>query len=394
MDPIIRKKFDEHFFQILQGQLDKPYEEIFRIFNVDEGLSEKELFSISNIKKLEYLFSTAALSFSSDKNRGLIHPVIAIPSVNTESISHFLIDRLKSYNEKDPNLRFSVIDCKNLVGSSPLFSENPESIKIPNLIKWRIENEDGASKSKLFLLTNITEILLDKSLLFNEVVNELNSISADASFIIFLTPSAYHIIKSSFTDEDFELRFSRIIYFEGFEIDDPNFFKEVVENRLKSNEKLNDISLGTDDLHLILRESKGVPFYSFKILENFLKNVLIQNTNDFSYSMTTLKTDQDFYTSLWDAVDSLTVRQIDILATLLNTPNKRANIKDIREKLRYIRGEGVGNRSAITQQITKLYEKNIIDKERPPSSKIVYYRVKTNVEPAIEYKICEKLLNV
>jgi hypothetical protein len=387
----IRNQIDNHFNQIIENKLNEPYEEIFNIFSSKE-LIENELFFSTNIKKLENLFSIAALSFTSNRLNGSIYPVIALPSVGIDTISSFLIERLDIYKEKNQNIKYIYINCKNLVGLSPLDPEKSDSIKIPNLIKWRIENEDKSIGVKLFILTNINELLADNSVLFNEVINELSSISSDANFIVFSTPSGYHFIKSSFRDDDFQTRFSRIIYFEGFKIEDIAFFRRVIENRLKTNEKLKKFQLSDEDAKWILETSRGIPFYAFKIVEKMLKNFLLEQNVDSKVSLDLVT--KSYYQTLWSDIGNLTLRQIDILAIMLNSKKNQTDIKELGEKLRYIRGEDVGNRTAIIQQTTKLYEKNIIDKERPPRSKNVYYRIKNEIGSAIEYKIYENLMYV
>ena len=71
--------------------------------------------------------------------------------------------------------------------------------------------------------------------------------------------------------------------------------------------------------------------------------------------------------------------------------DNKANVYELQEKIKLFR-KSVGNRSAILQQVRKLYENELLDRERPIGSREVYYRIKLIALPGIEYRIKELIL--
>jgi len=220
-------------------------------------------------------------------------------------------------------------------------------------------------------------------------LSELSSVSSEASFIIFLKPSAFNFIRATLDDDEFQSKFSRSIYFDGFEISDVPTFRRIIENRLKNNDLTQDLSIENLDLSTTLTISRGIPFYAFKIIEEDLKSIVLKTSGSTSDAQT-LSPMKNSIANLWKNIDSLTSGQIDILTSFAAFPQERANIYEVQNKLKLFR-KSVGNRTAVLQQIRKLYENEMLDRERPKGSREVYYKIKPTALPAIEFRIKESL---
>lgn len=389
MEPKLIEQLDSRFFQTMRGSLVYSHKDVSEAFDTTNDLNAEELFMGGNIQALDYLFNVAAIAISSKNSSGLVHPVIATPSVGTSAVFNFLKERLEQYSKREPAIRFVSIDCKTLVGRSKLYEED-ESIEIPNLIKWRIENETTSFGTKLFLLSNASEILSSGTITLKEVISELNSISEEASFIVFLNPSAYYFVNSTFDDEDVWYKFARLSSFEEFQVSDLTIFKNIIENRLKRFDSLSSIKIDELGLEIALVASRGIPFYAFKLIQDAIKTTLFEGRNDVSESIITqVKTDLNI-DKLWKNIGTLTNGQVDILAALSTFPEKKADIYGIKDRLYQFR-KFAGDRSAILQQVRRLYENDLLDRERPMGCRQVYYKIKKNAFPAIEYKIKKML---
>lgn len=390
MESDLAEKLDSHFFSVMKGSMTKPLKHISDAFDVSEGLKAEELLIGKNIGSLEYLFTVSAIAFSSETNAPVIHPVIRVPSVDTHAIFDFLLDRFESYAAQDSKIKFFAIDGTDVVGKVKIEFNDSECIEVPRLIKWRMENEEKAHHTALFLINNANAIFQNQAISLKEILSELSSISSDASFIIFLKPSAYNFVKATLSDDEFQSKFSRSIYFEGFDINDIYSFKTIVENRLKRNDNTREISLDNVDLNFALVTSRGVPYYAFKIIEEDLQRLSLNQSEKYTDSIT-ISLLKNTITDLWKNVDSLTSGQIDILTALSAFPHEKANIYELQERMKQFR-KAVGNRTAILQQVRKLYENELLDRDRPIGSREVYYNIKPTALPAIEYKIKEYLI--
>lgn len=389
MDPNLAEKLDTHFFRIMKGSITEPLKYISDAFDVSKGLKSEELIRGKNIGSLEYLFTVSALAFSSERSAQVVHPVISIPSVETDIVCNFLETRFEAYSAQDTEIKFFSINAGDLIGKANLQFDNSESIEVPCLVKWRIENEEKAHHTALFLINNVNAITQNTTITLKEILSELNSVSSEASFIIFLKPSAFNFIRATLDDDEFQSKFSRSIYFDGFDTSDPLNFKNIFEARLKSNERTQNLILEDLELTAALTLSRGVPFYAFKIIEEDLKSIVLKESGSNSDAQT-YSSMKNSITNLWKNVDSLTLGQIDILTALATSPDEKANIYEIQNKLRLFR-KNVGNRTAVLQQIRKLYDNEILDRERPKGSREVYYKIKPTALPAIEFRIKEFL---
>jgi hypothetical protein len=382
-------KMDSHFFKIMKGPVAEPLKYISDVFDVSAGLKSEELLTGKNIGSLEYLFTVSALAFSSERSALVVHPVISIPSVGTDVVCEFIKNRFETYAAQDPEIKFFTIDAKDLVGKAKLEFYNSESIEVPCLVKWRIENEEQARHTALFLINNVDAISQNATITLKEILSELSSVSSEASFIIFLKPSGFNFIRSTLDDDEFQSKFSRSIYFDGFEMSDVPTFRRIIEKRLKNNDRTQDLSIENLDLGATLTISRGIPYYAFKIIEEDLKSIVLKTSGSTSDAQT-LSTMKNSITNLWKNIDSLTSGQIDILTSFAAYPEERANIYEIQNKLKLFR-KSVGNRTAVLQQIRKLYENEILDRERPKGTREVYYKIKPTALPAIEFRIKESL---
>lgn len=372
----------------MKGPVTEPLKYISDIFDLSNGLKAEELLIGKNIGSLEYLFTVSALAFSSERSAQVVHPVISIPSVETNVVCNFLETRFKAYAAQDTEIKFFSINAIDLTGKAKLQFDNSESIEVPCLVKWRIENEEKAHHTALFLINNVEAITRNTTITLKEILSELNSVSSEASFIIFLKPSAFNLIRATLDDDEFQSKFSRSIYFDGFDTSDVLKFKNIVETRLRSNESTQDLELEDLDLTDALTLSRGIPFYAFKFIEEDLKSVVLRKSG--STDAQIYSSMKDTITNLWKNIDSLTLGQIDILTALATSPNEKANIYDVQNKLRQFR-KTVGNRTAVLQQIRKMYDCEILDRERPKGSREVYYKIKPTALPAIEFRIKEFL---
>jgi hypothetical protein len=389
MNSELADKLDSHFFRVMKGSVTEPLKYISDVFDVSEGLKAEELLIGKNIGSLEYLFTVSALAFSEGSSAPVVHPVISVPSVETNIVCNFLKSRFETYATQDPKIKFFPINAADLVGQAVVQFDNSESIKVPSLVKWRIENEEKARHTALFFINNVKAITQNETITLKEILSELSSVSSEASFIIFLKPSAFNFVRATLDDDEFQSKFSRSIFFDGFEISDVQAFKRIIESRLKSNERTQDISLEDLDLNQTLTISRGIPFYAFKIVEEDLKNIVIKTSGDTSNAQT-LSSMKNTITNLWKNIDSLTSGQIDILTAFAAFPQEKANIYEVQDKMKQFR-KSVGNRTAVLQQIRKLYENELLDRERPVGSREVYYQIKPTALPAIEFRIKESL---
>jgi hypothetical protein len=383
-------KMDSHFFKIMKGPVAEPLKYLSDVFDVSDGLKVEELLIGKNIGSLEYLFTISALAFSAESSAPVVHPVISIPSVETKIVSNFLKNRLETYASQDPKIKFFLINAVDLVGKAVVQFNNSESFEVPCLVKWRIENEEKARHTALFLINNVYAVIQNKSITLKEILSELRSVSSEASFIIFFKPSEFYFVRATLNDDEFQSKFSRSIFFDGFDITDVPTFKRIIENRLKNNERTQDISIKDLDLSTVLTISRGIPFYAFKIIEEDLKNIVLKESGENSNAQT-LSTMKNTINNLWKNVDSLTSGQIDILTAFAAFPQERANIYEVQEKMKQFR-KSVGNRTAVLQQIRKLYENELLDRERPMGSREVFYQIKNTALPAIEFRIKESLI--
>jgi hypothetical protein len=373
----------------MKGSVTEPLKYISDVFDISEGLKSEELLAGKNIGSLEYLFTVSALAFSDRHNSPVVYPVISIPSVETNIIYNFLQSRFETYAVQDPKVNFFPLNAADLVGQAVVQFDNSESIKVPSLVKWRIENEEKVRHTALFLINNVKAITQNKTITLKEILYELSSGSPEASYIIFLKPSALYFVRATLNDEEFLSKFSRTIFFNGFEMSDVPTFKRIIENRLSSTERTQDILSEGLDFESILTISRGVPFYAFKIVEEDLKNIVLKTSGDITNAQTHSLM-KNTITDLWKNIDSLTSGQIDILTAFAAFPYERANIYEVQEKMRQFR-KSVGNRTAVLQQIRKLYENELLDRERPVGTREVYYQIKPTALPAIEFKIKESL---
>jgi len=387
----LEEDLDSRFFQIVRGHLIDAHVNIADTFDVQRGLSKDELFFGENVKSLDYLFSAIALAVSSKNSAGLIHPVIATPSTGLNSVYDFLQSRLVHYSKQEPAVKFSAIDCKSLIGQTRL-GDDDEKIEIPRLIKWRMENEETNLGTKLFLLNNASAIVSSNGLTFKEVISEMKSISETASFVAFLSPSAYQYVSSNLTEED-ELPFSRPILFDGFSVTDLKAFKKIIEDRLKRESSLSGISIDDVGLEVALVSSRGVPYYAFKIISESIKSALFDDTKNVTASRITQIKNEMMLDSMWQNIDELTEGQIAILTALTSFPENSATVYQIRDKLRSFR-KPVGDRSAILQQLRKLYQNNLLDREKPSNSLQVFYKLRQTVSPAFEERVKNTLKSV
>lgn len=368
----------------------EPLKYITDIFDVSEGLKTEELIIGKNIESLEYLFTVSALTFSEENSASIVHPVISIPSVNTDAIFNFLKNRFEIYAAQDPKIKYCVINGNDLVGRTLVQFDNSESLEVPSLVKWRIENEEKSRHTSLFIINNVDAITQSTTITPKEILSELSSVSFEASYILFLKPSTFNFIKAIYNDDEFQSIFSRLIFFDGFDVSDVPQFKQIIENRVKNNLHAQEIPLYNLDLSEVLTISRGIPYYAFKIMEEDLKNIVIK-TNGSASNVQVISTMKDTIKSMWKKIDVLTEGQIDILTVFATFPQERANIYEVQDKLKHFR-KSVGKRTAILQQIRKLYENELLDRERPRGSREVYYKIKSTALPAIEFKIEEILI--
>ena len=390
MDSELVDRLDAHFQKIMDGDVTEPLKYISDVFDVTNGLKKEELLIGKNLISLEYLFTISAITFSSKINTSAVHPVIAVPSVGINEVYIFFKNRLDFYRSQDPKIKFFSIDGKDLVGNSLMQFDAPEPTEIAKIFKWKIENEEKARNSRLFLINNANAITGNSTITLKEIMSQLKTVSSEASYIIFLSPSALNFIQSTLNDDEFQSKFSRTIVFEGFDVSDVNSFREIIEDRLKSNENTQKISIDTLNFDFALKSSRGIPFYAFKIIEDEIKTMILNS--DENNSITQI--DNSFKNNisiLWKNIDSLTNGQIDILTAFMTFNDNRANIYELQDKIKLFR-KSVGNRSAILQQVRKLYENELLDRERPIGSREVYYRIKLIALPGIEYRIKELIL--
>ncbi len=370
---------------VMKGSMTESLKFISDAFDVSGGLKPEELLIGKNIGSLEYLFTVSAIAFSTETNTPVVHPVISVPSININVIFDFLKHRLDLYASKDPRIKFFSINGADLVGKAKIQFNETESIEVPSLIKWRIENEEIAQRTALYLINNVNSIIQNTTISLKQVLSELGSLSPDASFIIFLKPSAFNFIKETLNDEEFQSKFSRSIFFDGFDTSDQSSFQIIIENRLKSDDRMKEISLEGIDLNFALTKSRGIPYYAFKIIEDDLKISMLKKSGNIS-DIQTSSLLRNNISDLWKNVDSLTTGQIDILTAFSAFPNEKANVYELQDRLKQFR-KPVGNRTAILQQIRKLYENAILDRDRPIGLREVYYQIKPSTLPAIEYRI-------
>lgn len=390
MDSNLAEKIDSHFFNVMKGSVTEPLKFISDAFDTSGGLKAEELLKGKNVGSLEYLFTVSAIAFSPDNNAPVVHPVISIPSVNSDAIFIFLKSRLETYAAQDPKIKFFSINGADLVGRVKFEFNDTECIEVPSLIKWRMENEEKAHHTSLFLINNGNAITQNQAISLREILSELNSVSSDASFIIFLKPSAFNFVKATLNDDEFQSKFSRSIFFNGFDTADMSSFKTIIENRLKNNEKTRELSLEDVDLNFALTISRGIPYYAFKIIEEDLKTSLLKKSGNHS-DPATISLLKNKISDIWKNVDSLTSGQLDVLTAFSAFPNEKANIYELQERMRQFR-KSVGNRTAILQQVRKLYENELLDRDRPMGSREVYYKIKPSALPAIEYRIKDFLV--
>lgn len=390
MDSDLAEKLDSHFFNVMKGSVTEPLKYISDAFDVSEGLRAEELLIGKNIGSLEYLFTVSAIAFASETNAPVIHPVISIPSVDTHVIFDFLLNRFETYASQDTKIKFFPINGADLVGRVKFEFNESECVEVPRIIKWRMENEEKAHHTALFLINNVNAISQNQAISLKEILSELSSISSEASFIIFLKPSAYNFVKATLNDDEFQSKFSRFICFDGFNSTDITSFKTTVENRMKMSEKTREISLDRVDLNFALTISRGIPYYAFKIIEEDLQTLFLKQSGKYTDPVT-ISLLKNKISDIWKNVDSLTSGQIDILTALSAFPHEKANIYDLQERMKQFR-KSVGNRTAILQQVRKLYENELLDRDRPIGSREVYYNIKPTALPAIEYKIKEYLI--
>lgn len=387
------KQLDERFFQVLRGSTADSQNYLYECFNLTDGLEETELFSGENISTIEYLFGIAALSISSKVNNGLVHPVISIPSVGSKAVFKLLTDRLDHYAKQEPSVKHTAIDCRTLVGRSVLKEEGIKAIEIPNLIKWRMENEESCLETKIFLLYNADAIVSSGTITLKEVISELSSISESASFIVFLRPSSYYYTNATWGNCELSSAFSRLKTLEGFDASDIHHFRTAVENRIKKVDGLKDLILDDLGLEIALAYSRGIPAYAFKIIQEGIKSALIAGSNEITDTSAIRIKNELKLDGLWKAIDALTPGQLDILTLLMTFPENRASVYSLKERLALFRGFA-GDRSAILQQIRKLYDNEILDRDRPAGSKQVYYKIRKFTLPALEYRLKQVLQSV
>lgn len=388
VNPKLDEKMESHFFRVMEGSIIEPLKSVSDVFDISDGLKPEELFVDKNIKRLEYLFTISAISFSTDTSASIIYPVIDISKGDTDVIFNYLKYQLTKYAKHDSKIKFLPIESSELIGDSFVQFEESDTFKVPSLVKWRIENEDRAQNTNLFLINNVNLITQSNTIDLKNIISELNSVSSDASFILFLKPSSYNFIKITLTDDEFQSMFSRSIFFEEFDISDVSKFKQIIINRINTSETTQKITIENLDLKMILALSRGIPIYAFKIVEEEIKNIIINNNENNSNIHQYLK---DNITDIWKSIDELTPGQIDILTVFTTFPYERANIYEIQNKMKLFQKK-VGKRAAILQQIRKLYENGLLERERPKDTREVYYKIKTTALPAIEFKIKDTMI--